>query len=220
MNIRQYKRFCRSLKDLRFSFCHQISIQIPKLHLPDSQPAYNASCVAFLTVFQLFAGKFSLLFWDRNLYRFQSQLFIPPWRCALNFNRVFTWTTTDYHRAPTDSMAFLLYSVSWLAHRVECAVRKKKLMALLFLLLDFWIHVPTVATAKAYWSFCFSIKYFSFIKFSIYKNVHSFARAICIRCEFVMCWLLLLQLFPVFPASSLFFLVSRFPLPCIFPLWL
>lgn len=136
MNIRQYKRFCRSLKDLRFSFCHQISIQIPKLHLPDSQPAYNASCVAFLTVFQLFAGKFSLLFWDRNLYRFQSQLFIPPWRCALNFNRVFTWTTTDYHRAPTDSMAFLLYSVSWLAHRVECAVRKKNWWRFYFC---FWI---------------------------------------------------------------------------------
>lgn len=37
------------------------------------------------------------------------------------------------------------------------------------------------------WLFCFSIKYFSFIKFSIYKNVHSFARTICIRCEFVMC---------------------------------
>lgn len=47
------------------------------------------------------------------------------------------------------------------------------------------------------WLFCFSIKYFSFIKFSIYKNVHSFARTICIRCEFVMCC--------CFPSSRRFF---------------
>lgn len=120
----------------------------------------------------------------------------------------------DYHRLPPCSHRLhgvsIVFSVLAGTTRGMRCSKKKKLMALLFLLLDFWIHVPTVATAKAYWSFVFPSNIFHSSSFQFTKMfIHSHEQFVfgvnlscvgCSCCNFFLFFPLLLyfSLCPVF----------------------
>lgn len=113
--------------------------------------------------------------------------FVQPFQHAYHCNRfriciqlLCSLTSTLFTYSSTYYMYVCMYLYLFV-HLYACCMR---IYSLTFFIV---IEKGGVLVGLRNWLFCFSIKYFSFIKFSIYKNVHSFARTICIRCEFVMC---------------------------------